>query len=262
MPHKEGQAKRRLRKGAVWVSSKKPRNNLCYFVSTRGSWVPDTDTIRRSFGGVMPVVVGRSSRHIPCTCSSRACGAYARPLAFLALAPLAVMLAYLRSDSFLALVLPALVRCPTPGTHCTCPCGGYGSDGGFRPRPVLIEYNPDFGWSLGTQLAFPDPIWGPHMGRNLEHFVGRRVMLYGPQASHFERSHLYWYTNLCSPHHRHQPTVNLFVSPSCRRPRARLRARVPGAAFDAMFIPADHLWLPCPDLWAGQSVSAKQGRES
>ena len=35
-----------------------------------------------------------------------------------------------------------------------------GSNGGFRPRVVSIEYNPDFGWSLDTQLAFPDPTWG------------------------------------------------------------------------------------------------------
>lgn len=27
------------------------------------------------------------------------------------------------------------------------------------------------------------------------------------QSVRGEISHLYWYTNLCSPHHRHQPTV-------------------------------------------------------
>ena len=34
------------------------------------------------------------------------------------------------------------------------------SSSGFRPRVVSMKYNPDFGWSLDTQLAFPDPTWG------------------------------------------------------------------------------------------------------
>ena len=41
VPHKEVHSKRRLLQDAVWVSSTKPRNTLCYFVSTRGRGVPD-----------------------------------------------------------------------------------------------------------------------------------------------------------------------------------------------------------------------------
>jgi hypothetical protein len=35
---------------------------------------------------------------------------------------------------------------------------GRGRHGGFRPRVLSIEFNPDFGWA--SSLAFPDPTWG------------------------------------------------------------------------------------------------------
>ena len=57
VPHKEGHSQRLPLQGAVWVSPTKSRNTLCYFVSTRGRWVPDT--IGCAFGCVMPVVFGR-----------------------------------------------------------------------------------------------------------------------------------------------------------------------------------------------------------
>ena len=41
---------------------------------------------------------------------------------------------------------------------------------------------------------------------------GSQCVLMGAMLLGRERSHLHWYTNLCSPHHRHQPTVNFVAA--------------------------------------------------